>query len=359
MNTWIKAAVRALPGAPGAAATKGGGDAVALHANESAFDWPDDFKRRVIESFGATAWNRYPESRPAALIERISAYAGAPSEGIVVGNGSDELIQTLFLAGGGPGARVIVPDPGFVVYGIAGALADVAVIGAALDRDFRYDVEGLIRLVVETDPAFTIVCSPNNPTGGSMSVADIARVAEAARGLVVVDEAYAEFSGVTALSLVAERPNVVILRTLSKAFALAGLRVGYLIARPELAREFDKARPTFNVNAFSQAAAIAALGDDGPDQMRRRVRAIVASRERLRERLARTDGLRAYPSDANFLLVEFAGRAGRDVARSLADRGVLVRFLAHSPRLERCVRLSVGTDRQNDRAVEAIEEILR
>lgn len=358
MNERINPAVLALPATSNPVPRGTPPGASLLNANESPIDWPDDFKRRALEAFAAASWNRYPESRPHELIDRISAYADWPADGVVVGNGSDELIQTLFLAISTPGARAIVPDPGFVVYGVAGALANVAVTGGPLDRGFRYDVEGLLRLVGQVDPAITIVCSPNNPTGGSMEVADIARVARAARGLVVADEAYFEFSGATARDLIASSENVVVLRTLSKAFALAGLRVGYLLARPAVARELDKARGTFNVNAFSQTVAIAALSDDGPDHMKRRVRTVVVARERLRAELASIAGVRVHPSDANFLLVEFEGRSGRDVAEALATRGVLVRFLAHSPRLERCVRLSVGTDGENARAVAALKEIL-
>jgi histidinol-phosphate aminotransferase len=173
---------------------------------------------------------------------------------------------------------------------------------------------------------------------------------------VAVDEAYHEFSGTSVVPLLERHPNLVVLRTFSKAMAMAGLRVGYLLASPELVREIDKARLPYNLNVISQIAALSALGHR--DEMAAGVREIVGERQRMAGRLARLPGLRAYPSRANFILVELASRAPRDVFEALYARGLLVRDVSASPRLARCLRISVGTAEENDRLLSALAEVL-
>lgn len=355
----VKSAVTALSAVPSTSALSGSGSSrVIVNANENPYEWPAAFKQRVLETFVGASWARYPETRSLALIEKLSEYARWRSDGIVVGNGSDELIQSLFLAVSVPGAKVLIPDPSFVVYETAAALTNVDVLRAPLDGDLRYDIAQYLDRIRQHFPALTLVCSPNNPTGGAMPQGGIEAIVRASSGIVAVDEAYFEFSGATSVGLLDRYPNLVILRTLSKALALAGLRVGYLLASPALAAELDKVRPTFNVNAFSQAAAVAALSDDGPAFMREAAHRLVRDRERLAQELSAIAALRVYPSEANFLLVECKDRRGRDVADSLLNRGILVRVLSHSPRLASCIRLSVGTESENDRVVATLKEIL-
>jgi len=215
-----------------------------------------------------------------------------------------------------------------------------------------YDVEAILKARKESRAPVTIVCSPNNPTGSSLSPAEVERLCEQGDGLVVIDEAYHEFSGQTVVPLLERHPNLVVLRTFSKAMALAGLRVGYLLASPELVREVNKARLPYNLNFFSQAAAIEALQEK--DALAKSVRRLVAARERLRERLADVPGVRAWPSDANFFLLECLGADPRAVFAGLLRRGVLVRDVTSYPMLSRCLRVSVGSEKENDAFLHAL-----
>jgi histidinol-phosphate aminotransferase len=217
---------------------------------------------------------------------------------------------------------------------------------------FAYDVEALLKARKESQAAVTIVCSPNNPTGSTLSVADVERLCRQDDGLVVIDEAYHEFSGRTAVPLLERHPNLVVLRTFSKAMALAGLRVGYLLASPELVREVNKARLPYNLNFFSQAAAIAALEEK--DVLAKSVGRLVAERERLLARLSDVPGVRAWPSEANFFLLECLAAPPEAVFAGLLRRGVLVRDVTSYPMLSRCLRVSVGSEKENDAFLHAL-----
>jgi histidinol-phosphate aminotransferase len=198
----------------------------------------------------------------------------------------------------------------------------------------------------------TIACSPNNPTGSSLSLADVERLCRDGDGLVVIDEAYHEFAGETVAPLLERHPNLVVLRTFSKAKALAGLRVGYLMASPDLVREIDKARLPYNLNFISQLAALSALEER--EALDRTVAGIVAEREKLLSRLADLPGVRTWPSRANFFLLELLSASPRAVFESLYRRGVLVRDVTAYPTLSRCLRVSVGTPWENETLVRAL-----
>ena len=217
---------------------------------------------------------------------------------------------------------------------------------------FAYDVEALLESLEESHASVTIVCSPNNPTGTSLAHSDVERLCRASDALVVVDEAYHEFSGETVVPLLERHPNLIVLRTFSKAMALAGLRVGYLLASPELVREINKARLPYNVNFFSQMAAIAALEEK--EVLATSVRRLVGERQRLLARLADVPGVRAFSSDANFFLLECLSADPKAVFASMLRRGVLVRDVTSYPMLSRCLRVSVGTEAENDAFLHAL-----
>jgi histidinol-phosphate aminotransferase len=217
---------------------------------------------------------------------------------------------------------------------------------------FRYEVEAILEARRASAASVTIVCSPNNPTGTSLALADVERLCREGDGLVVIDEAYHEFCGRTVVPLLQHHPNLIVLRTFSKAMALAGLRVGYLLASPELTREINKARLPYNMNFFSQAAAIAALEEK--ELLAERVRRLVAERERLLARLSDVPGVRAFSSDANFFLFECLSADPKAVFASMARRGVLVRDVTSYPMLERCLRVSVGSEEESDAFLHAL-----
>jgi histidinol-phosphate aminotransferase len=229
---------------------------------------------------------------------------------------------------------------------------DVADDAPVMAGPFVYDVEALLQARRRSGAAATIVCSPNNPTGTCLPIPDVARLCDDGDSLVVIDEAYHEFSGQTVAPLLARHQNLVLLRTFSKAMALAGLRVGYLLASPELVREFDKARLPYNLNFFSQMAAMAAIEEWGV--LEGTVRRLVDARDQLLDRLADIPGVRAWPSRANFLLLELPSADPKAVFESLYRRGVLVRDVTSYPMLERCLRVSVGSEEENEAFLHAL-----
>lgn len=318
-------------------------DCVKLNQNESPDDLPPEVRRAVLERLGRVRWNRYPDGAAAELIGRLSVYAGFPASGLLVGNGSNELIQTLVSAVCGAGDSLATVTPGFAVYKRVAATLEVGVIEVPLRRDFGFDVGAIIEQARSAKLVF--LASPNNPTGTTLDLADVEKIADSLGGLVVIDEAYFEFHGETAAPLIAARENLVVLRTFSKALGLAGLRLGYLLGPAAVVRELGKAKLPFSVGALQQAVAIEIL--ERRDLIERRVRDIVAERERLTAELKRLPGIVPYPSRANFLLFELGRRAARDVYERLHRQGVLVRPFG-GPRLENVLRVTVGTAEENE-----------
>ncbi|MGE0452261.1 MAG: histidinol-phosphate transaminase [Vicinamibacteria bacterium] len=348
----VKPAVRAL-----SAYTLAAREAeVKLNQNENPWDAPESVKRRVLDAVLGRAFSRYPEFEPRALVERLAAFAGWRPDGVLAGNGSNELIEALLLVTAYPGARIVIPEPTFTLYALMSGILGAESVRVPLGRDLEYDAEALLAARRASRAGVTIVCSPNNPTGGVLPVAEVARLCRDADGLVVVDEAYHEFSGETVVPLLREHDNLVVLRTFSKALALAGLRVGYLLASPALVREIDKARLPYNVNFLSQAAALACL--DAWQELKRTVERLRAERESLTAALARQPGVRPYPSRANFVLFELERAAPGAIFESLLARGVLVRDVSRYPRLSRCLRVSVGTSQENGRFLQALAAAL-
>jgi histidinol-phosphate aminotransferase len=328
---------------------------VKINQNENPEDVPEAFKRRVLEEALRRPWNRYPDFDPRELCAVLAAHAGWTPDGVLAGNGSNELIEALLLATVGAGTPVVIPEPTFTLYAMLVTMLGGAPVRVPLDADLAYDVAAITDARERTHAPLTILCSPNNPTGGSVSPDAVEALCRASSGLVCVDEAYHEFSGQSVVPLLAAHPNLVVLRTFSKAMAMAGLRVGYLLAHPALVREVDKARLPYNLNVVSQIAARVAIEDGAA--LRAGVARIVAERERLQRALAGMDAVRAYPSRANFILLELRWHDPRAVFEDLYARGILVRDVSAYPRLSRCLRVSVGTAAENDRFLAALREV--
>jgi histidinol-phosphate aminotransferase len=333
---------------------------VKLNQNESPWDLPESLKRRVLEQALLRPWSRYPDFDPRELLAALARFSRWRADGILAGNGSNELIEALLLVTVSPGTKVVIPQPTFTLYSSMTTILGGEPVSVPLRREapggatgFAYDVEALLAAREASGASVTIVCSPNNPTGTSLPLADVERLCAASDSLVVVDEAYHEFSGLSAVPLLERHPNLVVLRTFSKAMALAGLRVGYLLASPDLVREVNKARLPYNVNFFSQAAAIAAIEEYEPI-LAPTVRELVAERERLLCRLADVPGVRAHASDANFFLLEMTGAEPGAVFASLLRRGVLVRDVTSYPMLSSFLRVSVGSAEENDAFLHAL-----
>jgi histidinol-phosphate aminotransferase len=330
---------------------------VKINQNENPWDAPSRIKQETERRLSARKWSRYPDFVPAALHERLAKFAGWTAEGVLAGNGSNELIQALMMVTVGKGKRVLISEPTFTLYRQIATVLDGEVLSVPLDANLRYDIGDLRRSIVESNPDVTIICSPNNPTGCVIDDDDLRGLLRASRGLVVIDEAYHEFSKHSAVPLLKDHPNLVVLRTFSKAMAMAGLRVGYLLAAPDLTREIGKALLPYNLNVISQTAAEVAI-ELYEDELRPLVREIVAERDRLFAELGKSDGLSPVKSHANFMVVRSTINP-RKVFEELLKREILIRDVSSYPMLSDYFRVSVGTPEENDRLLAALREIFR
>jgi histidinol-phosphate aminotransferase len=332
------------------AATHSHGDAarIRLHANEN--PWRDE------DDDAPVALNRYCDGQPRALVQALAAHYGSAADGILVTRGSDEAIDLLVRAFCRAGTdRILVCPPCFGMYRFSAQVQGAGVVTVPLAADFELDADALVR---SWTPAVKVVflCSPNNPTGNALDAAAVERVLAAldGRAIVALDEAYVEFSHSRGfLGALPRHPGLVILRTLSKAHGLASSRCGIAIAAPELIELLGRIMPPYALPGPTVAAALAALDPQRLARTRARIRALGDERERLRATLAGMDGvLRIWPSQANFLLVEFA-----DAARALAaatSGGLLLRDFPGQPRLAGCLRITIGSRDENDRLLAAL-----
>ena len=327
---------------------------VKLDAMENPFTLPPALQRELGERLARVAINRYPGAGTAALAQELARHVQLP-EGcaLTLGNGSDELIDMLSVACMKPGASVLAPLPGFVMYEMSAKLRGLAFVGVPLTASFELDVDAMLAAIEQHRPSLTYLAYPNNPTANLFDDAAIDRVVAAVgaqQGLVVMDEAYQPFSSRTWMQKMAAHPHVLVLRTLSK-FGLAGVRLGYLCGHAALIDEIDKVRPPYNVSVLNAEAALFAL--EHAHEYARQAAVLRAERERLASALAALPGVHPYPSEANMILVRVP-----DSARAFAgmkSRGVLVKHIAGlHPLLAHCLRLTVGTPQENTLMLDAL-----
>jgi histidinol-phosphate aminotransferase len=300
-------------------------------------------------------WHRYPDRSYRALRSAIADHHGVDPGQVFAANGSNEVLQTLCLAYGGPGRTAAVFEPTYALHSHIARITGTEVAVGERSADFRLEVDEVRSVLGETAPAITFLCSPNNPTG-MIEPEDLVRtVAAEAPGLVVVDEAYGQFAPWTALELVdGERP-LVVTRTFSKTWSMAAARLGYLIGPAWLVADLDKVVLPYHLDAVKQAAGTAALGF--ADEMRARVAGIVEERGRVAAALADLP-VESWPSGANFILFRPQSRAGADVWQDLVKRSILVRDCSSWPRLDGCLRVTIGTAAEDDAFLDALREVL-
>ncbi|RMH81094.1 MAG: histidinol-phosphate transaminase [Actinomyces sp.] len=332
--------------------------AVRLNTNESPYPPPPAFARALAAAVGEVAWNRYPDRRALALRAAIGALHGLDAEQVFVANGSNEVLQALLLAYGGPGRRAALFEPTYALHGHLARVTGTEVVVGDRRDDFTVAPDELERVVEGASPTVTFLCSPNNPTGTAEDpglVATAVDLAARTGGLVCVDEAYAQFAEHRADGLVDDDVPLVVSRTYSKTWALAAARIGYLLAPRWVVVELEKVALPYHLDAVTQLAGRLAL--DHLDAMEERVGLIVAERRRIEAAL---DALpvRVWPSSANFVLFRPTTRSGDDVWHALVERSVLVRNCSSWPRLEGCLRVTVGTPDENTRFLDALAEVL-
>jgi histidinol-phosphate aminotransferase len=350
----IKPSVRAEPAytleAPSAARK--------LNQNENPLDIPPELKRVVLERASALAWNRYPAFVPRHLVEVIAARHDWDPDGVLVGNGSNEVIQASLSVAVGPGDAVAAPQPTFALYRLITAVMGARYVPVPLGRDFlRYDVEALASAAGRESAKVIMLNSPNNPTGSAVPEGGVARLLAETRALILCDEAYQDFGGPTAVPLLATSSRLVVLRTFSKAFGMAGLRFGYALATPAVAREISKAKLPYNVNALTLAAAEVALEHQA--ELEQRTLKIIAERTRLIALLGAIPGIRTFPSSANFVLIRCEQLPATVIFRRLVqEHGILVRDVSGGTGLENCLRITVGREDDTDAVIAGLRAIL-
>jgi len=328
---------------------------VKINQNENPWDASDCVKRESLRRLDKHAWSRYPDFVPAGLHERLADFAGWTADGIIAGNGSNELIQALLMVTVEKGKRVLISEPTFALYKQISTVLGGEVRSVPLNDSLSYNMPALIKAVQTFQADITILCSPNNPTGCQISDLDLRSLLEVSKGLVAIDEAYFEFAEHTVVPLLHQHRNLVVLRTFSKALALAGLRVGYLLAAPELVREIGKAVLPYNLNVMSQAVAEVVLEMYATD-LKPQIEQIIGERERLYAGLKSIDGLDPVPSQGNFMIVRSALNP-RFVFKELLNQDILIRDVSGYPMLGDFFRVSVGTPAENDLLLAALERI--
>ena len=332
---------------------------IKLDAMENPFGLPPALQAELGARLGALALNRYPGERGADLRRALAAHAQMP-EGfeLMLGNGSDELISLLAIACDKPGATVLAPVPGFVMYAMSAKLQGLKFVGVPLTADFELDEAAMLAAIEREKPAIVYLAYPNNPTANLWNDAVLERIVEAQGaqgGLVAIDEAYQPFAARSYIDRLAKHGHVLLMRTLSK-FGLAGIRLGYLMGPAPLVAEIDKVRPPYNVSVLNAEAAIFAL--EHADEFARQAAVLRDERTRVIDAVSKLPGCKPFPSEANMVLVRVPDAAALFAA--LKARNVLVKNVSGlHPLLASCLRLTVGTPEENTLMIEALEASLK
>ena len=322
---------------------------VKLNTNENPYPPSSLVLERLRQACDA-GLRRYPDADAHGVCRRLSELFSVPIEQILVGNGSDELLNIAVRCFVGPADKVAYPTPTYPYYAKLVALQDAATIEVACD-----DSLALPQGLAAAGGKLTLVANPNSPSGTIATADELEALATAISGLLVIDEAYVDFSDGGCLHLVERCPNVIVVRTMSKSFSLAGMRIGFCFASPEVTAGMHKVKEHYNVGTLAQVAAAAALDD--LQAMRANAERIRATRARLSAALSGL-GFHVWPSAANFVLARTPGPAAADLYAQLRDRGVLVRYF-DVPRLRDCLRISVGTDEETELLLSELDGILR
>lgn len=328
---------------------------VRLNTNESPYGPPPAWVEELMAEARDMAFNRYPDRGARQLRDALARWHGVEPSQVFAANGSNEVLQTICLAYGGPGRKAAMYEPTYALHAHIAHLTGTEVVQAKRGPDFELSPEVACGLLERQSPSVIFLCSPNNPTGMAEDPATVAAVVEAARGLVVVDEAYGQFASWSALGMVEEGKPLVVVRTYSKTWSMAGLRLGYLIGPSAVVAVLERAVLPYHLDMFKQVAGRLALHYSG--EMEARVASVVAERERMVANLVAL-GVKVWPSQANFVLWRPVDHDDGQTWQRLLQRGVLVRDMSSWPDLTGCLRTTVGTEAENDAFISALAEVL-
>jgi len=325
-----------------------------LNQNESPFDLPEKIKEKVLERLRYRKWNIYPDFTPEDLYEKVAKYLKVKKENILLGNGSNEMIFTIMAAMLETGKKLIISEPTFTVYKLVASNLNAEVIQILQNEDFS-NKTGKIAENAAITGSLTVIASPNSPTGTFTKRADLINIIEASKGIVVIDEAYIQFGGETVIDLINKYDNLIILRTFSKAFGLAGLRIGMMISNSALITEMSKVKLPYNLNILTLATLDILL--DSPEIIDSTVKKIIEYRSYLEKELSKIKSIKVIPTSANFFLVRI--KESEFLYNKLLEYDILVRDYSNYPMLENCLRISVGNRDENELLVKALKEIYK
>ncbi|WP_010680944.1 histidinol-phosphate transaminase [Acetivibrio cellulolyticus] len=331
---------------------------VKLDANESPFELPIKVRKQLADIImeGPSLY-LYPDTDSIELRKTLSAYWGVDMEGIVVGTGSDQLIQVLVNTFVGKGEKVICPTPSFSMYKLDTIIGGGTAVEVPLkeENNFAYEIDEFIDKAKSEAAKLVVLCTPNNPTGNLLALKDIEKICSMCpKTVIVIDEAYAEFAGESAVTLLPKFENLIVLRTFSKAYGLAGIRCGYSLSGKEMANEINKVRPPYNISSLSQL--VAKLVFEDREEIEAQIKYLIEQREYLCAELEKINNVSVLPSGANYILVKLPD--AKTVAKELEKRGVLVRSFGDAPVLGKYIRISVGNKEQNDVLLEELKSIM-
>ena len=329
---------------------------VKLDAMENPFSLPEELRAQWTQCLNQAAINRYPEPSPAGLKQKLKDCFGPQSgSDLLLGNGSDELIQLLALAVAKPGASILTVSPSFSMYEMIADMVGIKVHVVPLTKQYELDLTAMLECIVQIDPALIFLAYPNNPTGNLWDRAAIVSIVQASRGIVVIDEAYGPFANASFSEELQHYPNMVLLRTASK-LGLAGIRFGWLAGPTALIAELDKLRLPYNINVLTQRTMSFAL--DHYKVFAEQAQQICTLRSELYRQLAQLEGVQAYPTAANFVLFKTLSKNATDVYQLLLANKVLIKNLSMQVGLEQCLRVTVGSKQENDIFIRMLTQIL-
>lgn len=329
---------------------------IKLNQNENPYELPMEIKREIVDRLAAAQWSRYPAFVPQAQIDRVAAFTGWKKEGVLLGNGSNDLLQLLFTCTLDDRRRLLICEPTFTLYAILAQSLGAEIDRVPLTRGLTFDVDRIIQTARKNRSAMIVLCSPNNPTGTQMPESDVVRILDETDALVAVDEAYIQFAPFSVVHLLEKYDRLVVLQTFSKAMGAAGLRFGYGLMSPSLAVELNKVKLPYSVNIFTLMAAEVMM--DRWPQIQEWIGTLNSERARVAGRLSRMNGITVYPSSANFLLFESGTRTPKEIFNAVLEKGILIRDVSSYPMLQRAVRVTIGTPSENDEFIQALEACL-
>ena len=327
---------------------------IILNANENPWDFPEALKKELCDEIMKAPLNRYPEACFPELLAELSNYTGVPADQIICGSGSDELIAMINQSFMNPGDTAVTHTPSFAMYQIWTAIADGQFVGVP-DKDGHIpDVEGMISAAKVNDAKLIYICNPNNPTGYLFPRYDIVQILEETNALVILDEAYMEFKGSTHVDLIENYPNLLVLRTLSKAFGMAGIRCGYCLGNKALIDVMYKVKSPYNLNVLTQKAAVIALKNR--EKLLDRLKTLNAERHKMYKALRDMPLDSLYPTASNFIYFE-TGK-GEAIYEAMKENGILIKFFKGNEAMPASIRLSIGTPEENRKVLEILKKVL-